>query len=216
MSDRLTKLLAELHKIQNKASVQALSSAPLARPLPSTAGNSLFAKTAELRATVEKIRAVEAGNPSLKKYSIPKMPTGNLCSKKDLEAARRHLGVIAHKAPTKASLTQSAPAIAKAPTKATAAIVGRSALQLLALDPGAQNELIFSALPLASKRLRDELRAAYASAPAPLQTRFAATFRAALQAHEPELAPTISKEKFDQLTPRQKSDTCKAGIKIIN
>ena len=192
-----------------------LSKQPLAKP-PSTAGNSLFSKTSDLRATVEKIRAIEASNPSLKKYSAPKMPTGNLCSKKDLETARRHLAVIAHKAPTKASLTQSAPAIAQAPTKATAAIVGRTALELLALDPDAQNEVIFSALPQAAKRLRDELRAAYASAPAALQAKFAATFRAALQAHEPELAPSISKQAFDQLTARQKSDFCKAGIRITN
>ena len=216
MSDRLTKLLAELHTIQNKASAQALRSAPLARPLPSTAGNSLFGKTADLRATIEKIRAIEASNPSLKKFSPPAIPGGNLCNKKDLETARRHLAVIAHKAPTKASLLQSAPAIAKAPTKATAAIVGRSALQLLALDPGDQNELIFSALPLASKQLRDELRAAYQTAPAGLRSKFAATFRNALAAHEPELAPSITRQAFDLLTPRQKSDTCKAGIKITN
>ena len=216
MSDRLTKLLAELHTIQNKASVKALSSAPLARPLPSTAANSLFGKTSDLRATIEKIRAIEAGNPSLKKYAAPTIPSGNLCSKKDMDSARRHLAVIAHKAPTKASLTQSAPAIAKAPTKATAAIVGRSALQLLALDPGAQNELIFSALPLAAKQLRDELRAAYQTAPAGLRSKFAATFRAALQAHEHEAGPAISKKAFDLLTARQKSDSCRAGIKITN
>lgn len=216
MSHRLTKLFAELQKIENKASVQALTSAPLARPLPSTAGNSIFAKTADLQTVILKIRAIEAANPSLKKYSPPKMPTGSLCSKKDLDSARRHLAVIAYKAPAKASLTKSATAIAKAPTMPAAANVGRSAQELVALDPGAQNELIFSALPLAAKKLRAELRAAYASAPAGLRTKFADTFRAALHAHEPELAPSITKHAFDQLSPRQKSDTCRAGIKITN
>ena len=96
-----------------------------------------------------------------------------------------------------------------------AAIVRRSAQELLALDRAAQNELIFIALPVASKQLRDELRAAYASAPAPLQSRFAATFRAALHAHEIEACPAISKQAFDQLAARQKSDTCKTGIRII-
>ena len=216
MSDRLTKLLAELHKIENKASVQALRSAPLARPLPSTAGNSLFGKTSDLQAIISKIKAIESNSPSLKKYSAPKMPTGNLCSKKDMDSARRHLAIIAYKAPAKASLLQSAPAIAKAPTKPAAAIVRRSAQELLTLDPADQNKLIFAALPLASKQLRDELRRAYQTAPAPLQSRFAATFRAALQAHEIELAPSITKQAFDLLTARQKSDFCKAGIKITN
>ena len=199
----------------SKQKLAMLTRAPLTAP-PSTAGSSLFGKTSDLRATIEKIRAIETNNPSLAKFAAPVFPAGNLCSKKDMETARRHLGAIAHKAPTKASLTQSPPAIAQAPTKPTAAIVGRSALELLALDPADQNELIFSALPLASKQLRDELRAAYASAPAGLRTKFANTYRAALQAHEHEAGPAISKKAFDLLTPRQKSDTCRAGIRIIN
>ena len=208
-------IMSDLKKYSALQKIEMLTRAPLAKP-PNTAGNSLFSKTADLRATIEKIRAIEASNPSLKKFSPPTIPGGNLCSKKDLASARRHLAAIASKLPTKASLTQSAPTIANTRTKPTAANVGRTALQLLALDPGAQNEVIFSALPQAAKKLRDELRAAYASAPAALQAKFAATFRAALQAHEPELAPAISKQAFDQLSPRQKSDTCRAGIKITN
>lgn len=213
---KLTKLLAELHKIENKASVQALRSAPLARPLPSTAGNSLFSKTSELVATIGKIQAIEAAQPGMARFKAPVIPSGKLCSKKDMETARRHLAVIAYKAPAKASLMQSAPTIAKAPAKHVAANVGRTAQELLTLDPADQNQLIFTALPLASKHLRDELRGAYASAPAHHRTKFAATFRNALAAHEPELSPSISKQAFDCLTARQKSDTCKAGIKITN
>jgi hypothetical protein len=195
--------------------LEMLTRAPLTAP-PSTAGNSLFGKTADLRAIIEKIRVIEAAQPGMARFKAPAIPSGNLCSKKDMETARRHLAVIAHKAPAKASLLQSAPAIAQAPTKATAANVGRTALELLALDPGAQNEVIFSALPLESKQVRDELRAAYASASAGLRTKFAATFHNALAAHEPELAPSISKQAFDRLTARQKSDTCRAGIRITN
>ena len=202
-------------KHTSKQKIEMLSTAPLAKP-PSTAGNSLFGKTADLRATIEKIRAIEASNPSLAKFAAPVFSAGSLCSKKDLETARRHLAVIAYKAPAKAPLLQSAPTTAKAPTMPAAANVGRSAQELVALDPGAQNELIFSALPLASKQLRDEIRAAYASAPAGLRSKFADTYRAALHAHEPELAPSISRQAFDRLTPRQKSDTCRAGIKITN
>jgi len=113
MSDHLTKLLEELHKIENKASVQALTTAPLARRLRSTAGNSLFGKTADLQATIAKIKAIESNSPSLKKYSAPKMPTGNLCNKKDLVQAQRHLGSIAATAPRKAFASLDP----KAPTK---------------------------------------------------------------------------------------------------
>ena len=207
--------MSDLKKYSALQKIEMLTRAPLAKP-PSTAANSLFGKTSDLRATIEKIRAIEAGNPSLAKFAATVFPAGNLCNKKDLESARRHLGAIASKLPTKAWLLQSAPATAKAPTKATAANVGRTAQELLALDPGAQNEVILKALPLASKQLRDELRAACASAPAGLRTKFAATFRAALHAHEPELAPSITRQAFDLLTPRQKSDSCRAGIKITN
>lgn len=195
--------------------LEMLTKAPLTKP-PTTTKNSLFGKTADLRATVEKIRVIEGAKPGMARFKAPAIPSGNLCNKKDLETARRHLAAIAHKAPVKASFTQSAPAIAKAPTKPTAAIVGRTAQELLALNPGEQNELILKALPLASKQLRAELRRAYASAPAGLRTKFAATFRNALAAHEPEFAPSISKQAFDLLTPRQKSDTCRAGIRITN
>ena len=216
MSGRLTKLFAELHKIENKASVQALSSAPLARSLPSTAGNSLFGKTSDLQAVIAKIKAIESNSLSLKKYSAPKMPTGSLCSKKDLEQAQRHLTSITAKTPRKPFSALDLPATGKAPTKPAALNVGRSAQEFLALDPADQNELIFSALPLASKQLRDELRSAYASAPAGLRTKFAATFRNALSAHEPQLAPTISRSQFDKLTAREKMATCKASITITS
>ena len=113
MSDHLTKLLEELHKIENKASMQALAAAPLARPLPSTAGNSVFGKTTELRATVEKIRAIEAANPSLARFPATSFPSGNLCDKKDLENAQRHLTSIIAKTPRKAFASLDP----KAPTK---------------------------------------------------------------------------------------------------
>jgi hypothetical protein len=184
--------------------------------LPSTAGNSLFAKTAELRATVEKIRAIEAANPTLAKFPATVFPAGTLCSKKDLEQAQRHLTSITAKTPRRPFAALNLPAIAKAPTKPAALNVGRSAQDFLLIDTADQNELIFSALPQAAKPLRDELRAAYKSAPAALQAKFAKTFQAALKAHEIDLAPAITKQAFDQLTARQKSDTCKAGIKITN
>jgi len=124
MSNKLEKLLEELRTIQNKASVQALSSAPLARPLPATAGNSLFGKTSELRAVVGKIRAIEAANPALAKFPATSFPSGNLCNKKDLVQAQRHLGSIAATAPRKAfaSLDPKAPTKpAKVSTPATTA-----------------------------------------------------------------------------------------------
>jgi len=214
MSDHLIKLLEELHKIENKASVQALSSAPLARPLPSTADNSVFGKTSELRAVVGKIRAIEAANPTLAKFSATSFPGGNLCSKTDMLNAQKHLAGITAKTPRKRFSALDLPATGKAPTKPAALNVGRSAQDFLLLDPADQNELIFSALPLASKQLRDELRNAFKSAPAGLRTKFAATFRNALSAHEPQLAPTISRAQFDKLTAREKMDTAKAGIKI--
>jgi hypothetical protein len=71
-------------------------------------------------------------------------------------------------------------------------------------------------MPLAAKPLRDELRAAFKSAPAALRIKFAAVFRNALQAHERDQAPSISKVQFDQLNPQQKMDSAKAGIKITN
>jgi hypothetical protein len=113
MTSKLTKLLEELHKIQSKASVQALATAPLARPLPSTAGNSLFGKTAELRATMEKIRAIEAATPSLARFPATAFPAGNLCDKKHLEQAQRHLASITDTAPRKAFASLDP----KAPTK---------------------------------------------------------------------------------------------------
>ena len=141
--------MLNLEKYSELRKIEMLSKPTLAKP-PSTAGNSLFGKTTELRATVEKIRAIEAGNLSLAKFAAPVFFAGNLCSKKDMDSARRHLAIIAYKAPAKASLLQSAPAIAKTPTKPAAAIVRRSAQELLALDRAAQNELIFIALPVAS------------------------------------------------------------------
>jgi len=216
MSDHLIKLLEELHKIENKASVQALSSAPLARSLSSTAGNSLFGKTSDLQAVIAKIKAIESNSLSLKKYTAPKMPTGSLCSKKDLEQAQRHLASITAKTPRKPFSALDLPATGKAPTRPAALHVGRSAQELLALDPADQKQVIFAAMPQAAKPLRDELRTAYASAPAGLRTKFAATFRNALSAHEPQLAPTISRAQFDKLTAREKMATCKANITITN
>ena len=101
--------MLNLGKYSALRGLEMLSGPPLAKP-PSTAGNSLFGKTTELRATVEKIRAIEAGNPSLAKFAAPVFSAGNLCSKKDMDSARRHLAIIAYKTPAKASLLQSAPA----------------------------------------------------------------------------------------------------------
>ena len=93
--------MLNLEKYSELRKIEMLSKPTLAKP-PSTAGNSLFGKTADLKAIIAKIKAIESNSPSLKKYSIPKMPTGSLCSKKDLETARRHLAFIAHKTPAKA------------------------------------------------------------------------------------------------------------------
>jgi hypothetical protein len=216
MSNKLTKLLEELHKIESKASVQALATAPLARPLPSTAGNSVFGKTSELRAVVDKIRAVEASNPSLAKFPATSFPAGNLCDKKALENAQRHLAAITATAPRKPFSALTRPTAAKAVTSPAKASTGRSAQDLLALDPDAQNRLIFAAMPLAARPLRDELRNAYASAPAGIKTKFATAFRNALHAHERDQAPSITKAQFDQLNPQQKMDSAKSGIKITN
>ena len=112
MYNRLTKLLEELRAIENKSpAVAALSSAPLARSLPSTAGNSLFGKTSDLQATIGKIKAIESNSLSLKKYTAPKIPAGSLCGKKDLEQAQRHLAAITAAAQRKAfaSLDPNAP-----------------------------------------------------------------------------------------------------------
>ena len=215
MSDRLTKLLAEAQKLQLKNPVaKMLSTAPLTAP-PSTAGNySVFGKTSELRATVEKIRAIEAANPTLAKFPATAFPAGNLCDKKALENAQRHLASIAARAPRKRFAALDRPAAAKAVTSPAKATPGRSAQDLLALDPDAQNRLIFAAMPLAARPLRDELRAAFKSAPAGLRTKFAAIFRNGLNAHERDLGPSISKAQFDQLDPRQKMDSIRAGIRI--
>ena len=92
MSDKLTKLLKEFHAIKNKASVTALTSAPLARPLPSTAGNSLFANKSDLEAANARIKKLEAENAALKSRplaitpknqtkaspTIPLMPNGKV------------------------------------------------------------------------------------------------------------------------------------------
>jgi hypothetical protein len=214
MTDKLTKLLEELRTIQNKASVQALASAPLARPLPSTAGNSLFGKTADLRTVFDKIRAIEAADPTLAKYPATSFPAGNLCNKKDLEQAQRHLAAITATAPRKPFSALDRPAIAKASTSPAKVSTGRNAAELLAMSPQDQGALIYSAMPLAARPLRDELRSAYASAPAGLKTKFAATFRNALNAHERDLAPNITKAQFDQLNPQQKMDSIRAGIRI--
>ena len=82
--------MLNLEKYSELRKIEMLSKPTLAKP-PSTAGNSLFGKTTELRATVEKIRAIEAGNLSLAKFAAPVFFAGNLCSKKDMDSARRHL-----------------------------------------------------------------------------------------------------------------------------
>jgi hypothetical protein len=207
--------MIDLKKYSALQKIEMLSKSPLANA-PSTAGNSLFSKTSELVATIGKIQAIEAVNPSLKKYTAPKIPAGNLCSKADMLNAQKHLASITAKTPRKPFSALDLPAIAKAATRPAALNVGRSAQELLALDPADQKQVIFAAMPQAAKPLRDELRSAYASAPAGLKTKFAAMFRNALSAHEPQLAPTISRAQFDKLTAREKMATCKANIKITN
>lgn len=218
MSDRVLKMIDEIQSIQNMASVQALASAPLARPLPSTKGHSMFARTSDLQATIAKIRAIEATNPSVAKFKSPTIPTGALCSKTHLEAAKRHLAFLQSAKPgatvRKAIAAAAKPATAKASTSPAKAPTGRSAQDLLALDPQAQNRLILAAMPLAARPLRDELRAAFKSAPAALRIKFAAVFRNALQAHEKDLAPSIAKAVFDSLTNQEKMDSIRAGIRI--
>ena len=214
MSDRLTKLLEELHAIENKASVQALATAPLARPLPSTAGNSLFAKTAELRAVVDKIRAIEAANPTLAKFPATSFPAGNLCNKKDLEQAQRHLASITATAPRKPFSALTRPAIAKAPTSPAKASTGRNAAELLALDPDAQWKLIYNARPLAAKPLRDELRNAHRAASPTVRAKFYQAFKAALIRHEPSEIMSMPRSEFEALNFRERNKVIRQGIKI--
>ena len=174
----------------------------------------MFGKTSDLQATIAKIRGIEAVNPSLKKYTAPKIPAGNLCSKADMLNAQKHLASITDTAPRKAFASLDRSPIANPSAKPVAANVGRSAAELLALDPDAQNKLIYSAMPIASKHLRDELRSAYASAPAGLKTKFAAIFRNPLHVHEHDQAPSITKAVFDSLTNQEKMDSIRAGIRI--
>jgi hypothetical protein len=210
---RLAETIEELQALRNQNAM--LKTPPLAIA-SSTAGNSLFARTDELRATLAKIRAIEAANPALAKYPAQSFPTGNLCNKKDLITAQKHLASIAHKSPAKASTARPAPTTAKAITAPTATAKGRSAEHFLALDPQDQKAVIHKAMAIAAKPLRDELRAAFKSAPAGLRTKFAATFRNALHAHERDQAPSITKAQFDQLNSQQKMDSAKAGIRITN
>ena len=105
--------MIDLKKYSALQKIEMLSKSPLANA-PSTAGNSLFAKTGDLQTTIAKIRAIESNSPSLKKYSAPKMPTGNLCNKKDLEQAQRHLTSITATAPRKPFSALTRPAAAKA------------------------------------------------------------------------------------------------------
>jgi hypothetical protein len=66
-----------------------------------------FGKTAELKVTIAKIRAIEATNPRLEKFITQKIPTGEFCNKKDTLAAEAHLAKIQG--------TASAPVRAQAP-----------------------------------------------------------------------------------------------------
>jgi hypothetical protein len=163
-----------------------------------------------------KIRAIEAVNPTLARYPATSFPTGNLCNKKDLITAQKHLASIAHKSPAKASTARPAPTTAKAISAPTATAKGRSAVHFLALDPQDQKAVIHKAMPLAAKPLRDELRAAYSTAHPSHKLRFAGIFRNALTAHERDLSPSIAKAQFDQLDPQQKMNSVKAGIRITN
>jgi|GEM_PF-2255265 len=104
--------MIDLKKYSALQKIEMLSNSPLANA-PSTAANSVFAKTSDLQSTIAKIRAIESNSPSLKKYSAPKMPTGNLCSKTDLLNAQRHLAAITAAAPRKAFASLDP----KAPTK---------------------------------------------------------------------------------------------------
>jgi hypothetical protein len=207
------KTIQELEALKKE---NALLRTPPLASASSTAGNSLFAKTAELRATVAKIRAIEAANPTLARFPATSFPAGNLCNKKDLLTAQKHLASIAHKSPAKASTARPAPTTAKAITAPAPTAKGRNAEHFLALDPQDQKAVIHKAMAIAAKPLRDELRAAFKSAPAGLRTKFAATFRNALHAHERDQAPSITKAQFDQLNSQQKMDSAKAGIRITN
>jgi hypothetical protein len=215
MSDRrLTKLLAEAQKLQLKNPVaKMLSTAPLTAP-PSTAVNSLFGKTTELRAIVEKIRAIEAATPSLARFPATAFPAGNLCDKKHLEQAQRHLAGITATAPRKAFASLDRPAAAKAVTSPAKASTGRSAQDLLALDPDAQWKLIYNARPLAAKPLRDELRNAHRVASPTVRVKFYQTFKAALIRHEPNEIMSMPRSEFTALDFRERNKVIRQGIKI--
>lgn len=180
----------------------------------------MFGITADLIATVKEIRRIESYKPSMTKFPDLKInPDNAYCNKRDMEAATAHLAKIKcfDRKPTSPA-TASAPVAASpqrpvAPKLATAP-AGRSAAQFLALDGGERNQLIYSAMAMASRPLRDELRRAFASAAPSQRIEFASAFRAALHAHEPQAGPTISRSEFSALSPAGKMATVRAGIRI--
>lgn len=211
MSDHILQMIDEIQSIQNKASVQALASAPLARPLPSS---SMFGNSDELRATMKKIRAIEASHPTLAKFPEPRIIQGNpFCNKTDLQKAQKHLAKISASSPATASAPRIRPILSK-PSTAPTAPTGRTASAFLAMASTERNKLIHSAMAKASRPLRDELRAAFKSAPASQRVEFAAAFRNALHAHEQQDAPSIPATEFAALTPTEKMNTVRAGIRI--
>ncbi len=90
MSNRILNMIDEIKRIEASAPVvNALTRpAPLARKLPTA--TSIFGKTSELQAVISEIRAIEAHNPSVAKFTAP-VVVGNFCNKKDLLAAKTHL-----------------------------------------------------------------------------------------------------------------------------
>jgi hypothetical protein len=110
-----TKILSAIREAQ---AIQAGTIVNRSKPfLPSKNGVSLFGNTAELRATIAKIRTIEASKPSVAKFPQPKFDAANpFCKKKDVLEATAHLAKIQGLTPT---ATAKAPTSrAKAPTAA--------------------------------------------------------------------------------------------------
>ena len=143
-----------------------------------------FSKTAELKATIAKIRAIEATNPRLEKFIAPKIPTGEFCNKKDTLAAEAHLAKLQGKAPTRAPRpTAKAPKAAEPKATATAKTpTGRTAAELLALSSADQQAICRRACNTKETALRAEITAAFQSMPASAErSKFYQTFKTAIK-----------------------------------
>lgn len=144
----------------------------------------LFGKTAELKAALDQIRAMEASSPGIAKFTAPKIPKGDFCNKRDLLAAEAHLAKLQGKAPTRAPRpTAKAPKAAEPKATATAKTpTGRTAAELLALSSADQQAICRRACNTREIALRTEIIAAFQSMPASAErSKFYQTFKTAIK-----------------------------------